>query len=710
MTPTSTEVQIHEFSTGIRPERTADGGWVSLGFTGQYMNATIDPIPYAVQRSIANKEFAVAEGASSDEPAIIGRVVSGGEESDWSVVAVVTRGRDEKGRSASVYRYFLAEGADSLCEIVAWIEEQQQNGQMPVFDPFETKMVGQPNISTVSAPDFKPLSDEVESWLFSESAPIIIQPEQPYTAQIIDKLASEKADTNRQPVAWAFKVEALEQPGRFQIIQAASDRAYEVLQRVKVSMTELTGPFVDEQAIKAAIKGLISSSRVKPEYVQALNEALGNSQITEAYWKEIFDGQGATNALKQGIYSPQMMRLLTLRAIVIPQTLPNYLLWLEKGNKKNDAAEFQSQFRNSLSQIPATELNIEFKITEGIRLLLPRLLKQKVSVENVRWLLKSTNGPWAKFYDQVIQEIEHDLQLMSQFSKPAKDLPFKLADNTWQSIWEDVKKYWQISSYSPKKEYQPFAEIFIQLCSYNFAAIFYHISFGKVPKEIFSQIHSAGWYCNVYGVRVERELTLSERFQITIEELWSNIVPVPLVIFATVISLLVGLAGGKFLLAEKPNSQQNTKNKTLARNPKIQPQISNSSIFIQSNKEIQLQTIPQDKKKSAIENFDKTQKAIKQLERKLVTALDQKNSKPQNVHVKRVKDTIIKVLGDPELNYEVIEKGLTNQEQFHSEVEKWVNAIYSYQKYRKPQSDGYINPGDDTANDLEKRVKEEQQQ
>lgn len=186
--------------------------------------------------------------------------------------------------------------------------------------------------------------------------------------------------------------------------------------------------------------------------------------------------------------------------------------------------------------------------------------------------------------------------------------------------------------------------------------------------------------------------------------------PVPLVIFATVISLLVGLAGGKFLLAEKPNSQQNTKNKTLARNPKIQPQISNSSIFIQSNKEIQLQTIPQDKKKSAIENFDKTQKAIKQLERKLVTALDQKNSKPQNVHVKRVKDTIIKVLGDPELNYEVIEKGLTNQEQFHSEVEKWVNAIYSYQKYRKPQSDGYINPGDDTANDLEKRVKEEQQQ
>ncbi len=54
-----TIIQIHEFSTGIRPQINPDGSWVSLGFTGQYMNATIQPIPYAVQRAIANKEFAI---------------------------------------------------------------------------------------------------------------------------------------------------------------------------------------------------------------------------------------------------------------------------------------------------------------------------------------------------------------------------------------------------------------------------------------------------------------------------------------------------------------------------------------------------------------------------------------------------------------------------------------------------------------------------
>ena len=87
-------IEIHEFSTGIRPETTSDGGWVSRGFTGQYMNMTRESIPDVVERSIRNREFALTEGASSNSPAIIGRVV-GIDENVWSVVAVVTRGRDD---------------------------------------------------------------------------------------------------------------------------------------------------------------------------------------------------------------------------------------------------------------------------------------------------------------------------------------------------------------------------------------------------------------------------------------------------------------------------------------------------------------------------------------------------------------------------------------------------------------------------------------
>ena len=564
MTTTQTEIEIHEFSTGIRPERTADGGWVSLGFTGQYMNATINSVPHAIQRSIANKEFAVAEGASSDEPAIIGRVVSG-EDSDWSVVAVVTKGRDEKGRSASLYRYFFCEGdkgVSNLWRIISWIEDYQRshNGEMPVFNPFDTRELEQPNLYIASTPLKFNLLPETEASLLSDSAPILIPAEAQYTLQDINKLANKKAiaDDNQQPIAWAYKVKALEQPRRFQIIQAASDKAYELLQKVKATTPQVVAPLIDEQAFKAAIKGLINSSRVKLEYVQVIAEPLGNDQIPESYWKEIFDGQGANNALKQAIYSPQMVRLLTLRAIVIPQTLPEYLVWLENESKGSDnntlSVEFQSQIKNSLIQIPDVAKNIESNVIEGIRLLLPKLLEQKVTVESVVWLLASKNGLWASFTRQVLQDIDHDLRQMSKFTRNSED--FKLVDKAWQKIREELEQYWRSRS-NPDKKYLPLAELFSKLGNFKISALFYHAYSGKVPKETFVQICPNSWQCNIYGVWIERELSISdipELLWLTIKELGSEIVPVPIVIVITLFSLGLGFAGGNFFPISKANT------------------------------------------------------------------------------------------------------------------------------------------------------------
>ena len=111
-------VEIHEFSTGITPEQLADGRWVSRGFTGRYMNSTLKEIPYAVERAIANKDFAVAEGASSQEPTTIGRQVD-----EWSVIAIVTRGQDEKGRGASFYRYFLTKSNQGLFKLLSLLKK-----------------------------------------------------------------------------------------------------------------------------------------------------------------------------------------------------------------------------------------------------------------------------------------------------------------------------------------------------------------------------------------------------------------------------------------------------------------------------------------------------------------------------------------------------------------------------------------------------------
>ncbi|WRH67832.1 MAG: hypothetical protein RSE13_05790 [Planktothrix sp. GU0601_MAG3] len=74
--------------------------------------------------------------------------------------------------------------------------------------------------------------------------------------------------------------------------------------------------------IKSAIKGLSSREQVKLDQILILESALNDPQVTKDYWKSLFDSQGADHARSLGIYSPQMVRLLTLQAILIPEMLP----------------------------------------------------------------------------------------------------------------------------------------------------------------------------------------------------------------------------------------------------------------------------------------------------------------------------------------------------------------------------------------------------
>ena len=123
-------IQIYEFSTGIDLQGTSDNWWSSK-FTG-YMNNTLGYIPEAVQDAISDALFDVAEGKATDKPAIIGREVE--KQGDaWSVIAVVTAAKDEKGRPISVYRYFLTQGKGKLGDLVWWYFG---DAKKPIFDPF----------------------------------------------------------------------------------------------------------------------------------------------------------------------------------------------------------------------------------------------------------------------------------------------------------------------------------------------------------------------------------------------------------------------------------------------------------------------------------------------------------------------------------------------------------------------------------------------
>ncbi len=653
--PTFKNVEIHEFSTGIRPERTADGGWVSRGFTGQYMNATIDPIPLAVERSIANKLFAVAEGASSDRPAVIGRVVLGNEdneEPDWSVVAIITRGKDEHGRSASFYRYFLCEGDDSLPKILQWIEDYRKSkGQIPVFNPFHKADKKNLNITST------PVSSREDSLTDIIFKPCTYKESQ---LQVIHDIANEKA--NNHSVAWAFNVEALEQPRTFHIIQAASDKAYDLLQKYLVITPELPMSLLtDEQAIKSAIRGLINSSKVKSEHVETIAESVGNSQIELSYWEEVFNGQGSKSALTQGIYSPQMVRLLMLRSIVIPKTLPEYLNWLKKGNKQNDPyivfTEFEYQIRKSLT--PSTELNIAANIIEGIKVLLLSLLNKQVSTEDINRLLASNNeiGIWRKSFHSFIDDIDHDLKLMYQLAHKEQNLPFKLSDKSWVKIWQELQIFWRKSDAPYLEQYQPFAKVFSNFSNPKIAAFFYHVGNGEVPKEIFDQIEPHGWRTKVYELVVKREVTVPELLWLTLITLGGKIVPVAIVIPMVLLSLILGF-GLRGCNLGKSDRLENTVN---LRNQ------SNSSDITQTV------STPMNIKK----DFNYTREAIKSI----VEDLKSKGKTPEEIH-----KTILQVLQNQKLSFEVINNDSTKLS------EDWTKAINDHMGNKH---NGSANSNDD---------------
>ncbi|MBD2134611.1 hypothetical protein H6F47_19795 [Sphaerospermopsis sp. FACHB-1094] len=501
----SPNIEIHEFSTGIHIQK-RDNGWVSLGFTGQYMNATINPIPQVVERAIANQEFALTEGASSEKPAIIGRVVGSGDD-PWCVIAVVTRGEDEVGRSAAFYRYFLCKGDKGdnsyLRYILAWWEQNQK----PRFNPLDVK--DSPHLFTVTTvtgeiPTPHPTKED-ESLPFAQQKPIVLPVERQIDLYTLNSLAIRKSNSynNGLPVSWAFNVEALVKPERFQIIQPASQKAYDGLTRAIANASQIVSAVnFDEAALKAGIRSLMNSSQVKPEAVEEIVKAVENEQVTDEYWENLFNGQGADKAIKQKIYSPQMVRLMTIRAMVLPETLPQFLAWLkiQPGKKLDEnqmmSLELQKAIRKSF---PKEQLSA------GIKYLLPKLLDEKISVDSLSWLLAMEGSAWVYAQKEFFNDIKYDLQLIHDHCSNSNNLypnsvlknQIKTQNDSWQNNLKCEKKIWETLIHNWKgiqqrlyiiEGYQPLAELFENFKEYDLAAYFYQIQEGEVKKDLFDLV------------------------------------------------------------------------------------------------------------------------------------------------------------------------------------------------------------------------------
>ena len=119
-------------------------------------------------------------------------------------------------------------------------------------------------------------------------------------------------------------------------------------------------PLPDGESIKSMVRSLAKGVGKLVEHLLILETALGDDRLDEAYWKALFDIQGATQA--EGLYSPPMVRLLTLRAIVVPQTLHYFLSWMQRGRNKGNYFQASEQFQvdtlKDVQQLPGYGTNI----------------------------------------------------------------------------------------------------------------------------------------------------------------------------------------------------------------------------------------------------------------------------------------------------------------------------------------------------------------
>jgi hypothetical protein len=516
-------IEIHEFSTGILVEGNQDN-WFSRGFTGQYMNTTLAEIPPLIQQAISNKEFAVTERAFSDQPALIARELDN-EQEKWSVIAVITKAKDDFGRDLSVYRYFLTEGLGKIAGILRWMHNKSS-----VFNPFELREVGQSHSFSYDENTKIPIDNFQD--LITEEIPLIIPASTLCNPLIINSIAEKKADNKL--LAWAYNVNGLAVIKSFYVIYPAHQEVEIKLRQMTTNKSYTQQIIIGEEAIKKASISLISREEVKLEHLQTLEDAFCNQNIDKGYWLEIFDGRGAQNALKQSLYSEQMVRLLTLRAIALPETLPQFLLWMTQNKEKEPqnwsiSLTLQANLLKKLSYFHQITNQIQY----GVSLLLLKLLDKPELLNSVIYLLKHKRSIWAYLYQHILkQSLENDLDLISQFIQlqqrdlleELEALEFKLIKNKhWELIFQDLLLFWppNYQTFSLAK-YQVWGDLFATLKHYQLSAIFYQISTDEVPKLIFNKIppskSATNLKTNIYGLPIYRQLNCLETIVVNLTE------------------------------------------------------------------------------------------------------------------------------------------------------------------------------------------------
>ena len=726
-------IEIQEFSTGIEIFGTPDN-WVTGGFTGNYLNSTLESVPSSVQNAISSQYFAVAEGTSSKKPVVIGREIS-----DWSVLVTVIKGIDNMGRSAPLYRYFLCQGIGNIRHILHWMITEK--GKILPFDPFDQQIVGRPHQYHITYSNPIHLRPELENLLSQNSFPIIVPSHEPCPPLILNQMAH----CLGSPISWAYQVQAVAKPTSFQIIQPIDSNSEAVIKRAIATTPKQPQIVMEEQQITTAIRGLISRENFKPEHLLTIENNLDRPQVDHKYWLHLFDQQGAKDALKNKTYAPQMIRLLTLKVMVLPETLPEFLSWIQQSNNQKQHYQISTSFQNQIIQYLQQNLipKLKSKLGAGVIPMIPNLIHQPNLLDSTVWLLAEDKGVWGYLYKkQVINNLHHDFVLIENNKlniETASQQGFKILHHpAWQPISRDLGQYLRLDKTYKLTQYQPIADFFSKIgklkksyLHYRLFALFIFISQGEIPKKLYlilkengSKITRDGLKVKVYGFPLKREITLSEKFWQDTKDfmlfLWRRKIKIeiPLLIPFIASIILVLILGANFSSKILSNIfsgsteeiiQQNDDSSDEQEQDLNTPQT--SAVVTSNSTQDPNAPINPEQLELAITQFETTRKVIKT---EVYQSLYQEFIAINNQNSKAVEAKIIssiKNVLDPEKKFNLQYGSIINQEklvidnnpQIEQWIKNWIETIYFYQQKNQQQKPsinvvGYLVPKGETNN------------
>ena len=502
------QIRVYEFSRQLRnPHRNPAGVWVSGGYEGEIGFSNYDgELPFVIQKAVGDNLFRISDSYSPllKEFSLIAReIVDSRTNTTYAVLAVATELVDDGGRPGVGYRYFWLKDdksnqiIDSIFTLLKWwetvgnpiFEIEHQGGflENPFYDAFTYK-------NTISQ---HKNNNQIQIYLKTiQNYPYVNCFDNCIKYTEFHHLAWILHQNNKidQPLAWAWNVPQLQEPQNFILINCVDAQAFQKiassitsislnessLKRSKSNLKKSLSP--EQQKIKKLLLSLARSPKLNPTAINSLILFLQRKPDKNWNdWKPIIDQ--ATLRLN----SESTAKYFALLALINSREYVNeWLNWLSQHQTyKTISLNFQEKFYARIREInEEVSDNISSEIYRKTAEQLRSFKVQKVDNDQLDWVLQESKGLWK------IELNEYSQNLLYELVQSEPD--FKTEDSLSQEIRQslsDLKNLKEISDKQPiYPEYRKLAEFFLEFKKYSLSALFYQLSQGSVPSEIYDQV------------------------------------------------------------------------------------------------------------------------------------------------------------------------------------------------------------------------------